>query len=232
MLSAKPITIICGHFGVGKSNVAVNLALHTVKHDSVDLTFADLDIVNPYFRSADSEKLLTEHGIRCLLPDFANTNVDIPSLPSNIYSLFERHQTGGKVIMDIGGDNGAIVLGMFSEKIRAIGYDMIYVVSCYRPLTQEPEDAVSIMREIEGISRLRCTAIWNNSSIGPETTEQDVIDSISYAEKVASIAALPLLGTSYYDALLPDLSENIKSTSYANHFLFPMRDVTRHLYNR
>lgn len=232
MMLAQPITIICGHFGVGKSNVAVNLALHMAQSGVSDLTFADLDIVNPYFRSADSENLLTEHGIRCLLPDFANTNVDIPSLPANIYSLFERHQTGGKVIMDIGGDNGAIVLGMFSERIRSIGYDMIYVVSCYRPLTREAEESVAIMREIEGMSRLRCTAIWNNSSIGPETTEKDVIDSISYAENVAALTSLPLLGTSYYDELLPQFSENIKKTVFASHPLFPMRDVTRHLYNR
>ena len=45
----KRITILCGHYGTGKTNVAVNLALAMAK-TSEKVTVADLDIVNPYFR--------------------------------------------------------------------------------------------------------------------------------------------------------------------------------------
>ena len=227
MLS-KPIRIIAGHFGAGKSNVAVNLAVQTAETVS-DTTFADLDIVNPYFRSADAKELLECCGIRCVIPDFANTNVDVPSLPANIYSLFE-HGKDAVVFLDVGGDNGAVVLGAFASRIAEIGYDMLYVTSMYRPLTADAEDAVAIMREIEVMSRLRCTAVLNNSSIGAETTAEDVIASVPYARKVAALAGLPYLGTAYYEALLPDLPEKMKAAGHADEPLFPMRDVTRHLY--
>ena len=224
----KPIRIIAGHFGAGKSNVAVNLALRAAE-TSRDVTFADLDIVNPYFRSADAKELLEERGIACVIPDFANTNVDVPSLPANIYSLFE-HGQNGVVFIDVGGDNGAVVLGAFASQIAEIGYDMLYVTSMYRPLTEQPEDALQIMREIETMSRLRCTAVLNNSSIGSETTADDVVASVPYARRVAGLAGLPYLGTAYYEALLPDLPAKMKDAGFADEPLFPMRDVTRHLY--
>ncbi len=227
MLS-RPIRIICGHFGAGKSNVAVNLAADETKR-CPDVTFADLDIVNPYFRSADAKELMESIGIKCVIPDFANTNVDVPSLPANIYSLFE-HGPDAVVFLDVGGDNGAVVLGAFASRITEIGYDMLYVTSMYRPLTEKPEDSVEIMREIEMMSRLRCTAVLNNSSIGAETTADDVVASVPYARRVAELAGLPYLGTAYYEALLPDLPAKMKDAGFTDEPLFPMRDVTRHLY--
>ena len=224
----KPIRIIAGHFGAGKSNVAVNLALRAAE-TSADVTFADLDIVNPYFRSADAKDLLESRGIGCVIPDFANTNVDVPSLPSHIYSLFE-HGQNGIVFLDVGGDNGAVVLGAFAARIAEIGYDMLYVTSMYRPLTEQPEDAVEIMREIEMMSRLRCTAVLNNSSIGVETVAEDVVASVPYARRVAKLAGLPYLGTAYYEELLSDLPEKMTAAGFADEPLFPMRDVTRRLY--
>ncbi|MCQ2424454.1 MAG: hypothetical protein MJ088_06135, partial [Clostridia bacterium] len=111
-----------------------------------------------------------------------------------------------------------------------IGYDMLCVTSMYRPLTEKPEDSVEIMREIEMMSRLRCTAVLNNSSIGAETTADDVVASVPYARRVAELAGLPYLGTAYYEALLPDLPAKMKDAGFTDEPLFPMRDVTRHLY--
>lgn len=227
MLS-RPIRIICGHFGAGKSNVAVNLAAAETGR-CPDVTFADLDIVNPYFRSADAKDMMESIGIKCVIPDFANTNVDVPSLPANVYSLFE-HGPDAVVFLDVGGDNGAVVLGAFASRIAEIGYDMLYVTSMYRPLTEQPEDAVEIMREIEMMSRLRCTAVLNNSSIGVETVAEDVVASVPYARRVAKLAGLPYLGTAYYEELRSDLPEKMTAAGFADEPLFPMRDVTRRLY--
>ena len=111
------IVIVTGHFGSGKTNVAVNLAARLAKAGK-KVAIADLDIVNPYFRTADDTELLSELGVRCIIPEFANSNVDIPSIPSEINAVFEGTAQDDVCILDVGGDDsGAVALGMFAERI-------------------------------------------------------------------------------------------------------------------
>lgn len=182
--------IITGHFGSGKTNVAVNLALH-LKRGGSGVTIADMDIVNPYFRTADAVKILAEAGVRCVIPRFAGTNADVPVLPAEIYSMFADPLSYG--IFDVGGDDsGAAALGMFSHSFTDGGYEMLYVCSMYRPLTASPSDAAVLMREIEARSRLRCTAVVNNSNLGEESDEENFFASFGWAGEVSRLCGLPL----------------------------------------
>ena len=222
-IGRNKITIVCGHYGSGKTNVAVNLALqYKSTHPETDVALADVDIVNPYFRAADAREDLTAAGVRPIIPAFANSNVDIPSLPPELYSLF-REDTNTVSFIDVGGDDGAVALGMYAEQIQAVGYDMLYVVSCYRPLTEKPEEAADLMRIIESASHLRCTGIVNNSSIGAETTEEEIRASLPYAHTCAEACGIPLCFTSYYEALLPGLK-------IPGETLFPMKNVTKQMF--
>lgn len=223
MQKDKKITIVCGHYGSGKTNVAVNLALwYKSAHPKKDVALADVDIVNPYFRAADAAKQLSDAGVRPIIPAFANSNVDIPSLPPELYSLF-REDTVTVSFIDVGGDDGAVALGMYAEQIQKVGYEMLYVVSCYRPLTEDPAEAAALMRVIEEASHLKCTGIVNNSSIGADTTEKEIADSIPYAHACEEACGIPLRFTSYYEALLPDLK-------IPGEPLFPMKNVTKQMF--
>ena len=207
----KRITILCGHYGTGKTNVAVNTAL-TMAKTSDKVTIADLDIVNPYFRTLDSAADLNAAGIRMICSRFANSNVDIPSLPPDLYAITD--DKSHRVVIDVGGDDsGAMVLGRLAPAITAEdSYDMWLVVNCYRPMTPDVPSTVEVMGEIEAASKLRFTGIVNNSNLGVETTPQDVLDSVAYATALAQAANLPLVATtvdeSLYNALngqIPDL---------------------------
>ncbi len=191
----KRIIIIAGHYGAGKTNVATSLALRIKAEDPQrKVTLIDLDTVNPYFRAADSADELESSGIRAIIPEFANTNVDLPTLPPEIASVFLSNETA---IFDVGGDDGATALGVYESDIKRVGYEMLYVINMYRPLTETPEDAIAVMREIESYSRLSFTGIINNSNLGAETDADTVTDSIGYADKVAELAELPLKYTSF-----------------------------------
>lgn len=207
----KRITILCGHYGTGKTNVAVNLALAMAK-ESENVTVADLDIVNPYFRTLDSAAAFEEAGIHLICSRFANTNVDLPSLPPNLYAITDDKSR--RVVIDVGGDDsGAMVLGRLAPAITAENsYEMYLVVNRYRPLTPDVPSTVEVMGEIEAASRLRFTGIVNNSNLGAETTADDVLDSVAYATALAQAADLPLVATtvdeSLYNVLegqIPDL---------------------------
>lgn len=226
------ICIVCGHYGSGKTNVAVNLALADKKRNpQKTVAIADLDIVNPYFRSADAADMLSLQGVIPLVPPLANSNVDIPSMPPALTSYFGLPENGGKTAyLDVGGDDGAVVLGMYAGAIATSPYEMLYVVSMYRPLTANPCDAAELMREIEGLSHLRCTGLINNSSIGEETTAQDVLDSVSWAKECAELCALPLICHTYREDLLPHLPTVFADSGYGDEMLFAMKNATKRLY--
>lgn len=224
------LNIVCGHYGSGKTNLSVNLALVAKeKHPHEAVRIADIDIVNPYFRTADAASMLEEHGIEVLIPPFANSNVDIPSLPPRLVSLFDASGSGYSFI-DVGGDDGSIALGMYSNAIERASYDMIYVINAYRPMIADPRDAYECMLEIEAASRLRCTKIVNNSSLGVETTAEDVLESVEYAKQCAEICGLPLLCHSYCPAYAPNVPQVFKEASYADEPLFPIQNATKRLY--
>ncbi len=191
MNDCKRLTLFAGHYGSGKTNIAVNYALR-LAGEGKKVCIADLDIVNPYFRTKDSVRELGEAGIRLISPQYANSNVDLPALPAESYSLVQDRSTYG--IMDIGGDDrGAYALGRFAEMIREEGdYRMAFVLNCYRPLTSTVEDAVEIMREIEAAAGLAFTCIVNNSNLGAETTAETVLGSLDFASRLGDETGLPV----------------------------------------
>jgi len=183
------LTIICGHYGSGKTNFAINYAIDKAR-DGRKVVLADMDIVNPYFTSSEYSDILKDRGVTVISPTFAFTNVDVPALPASMGSIFDSDDD---VIVDAGGDDaGATVLGRFSGKAREKGYEMLYVTNMYRPFTSDPDDSVGILRDIEDTCGLKATAVVNNSHLKGLTTLSTIIDSIGYAKEVSSKAGIPL----------------------------------------
>ena len=187
----KRLTLFAGHYGSGKTNIAVNYAMALAK-EGKKVCIADLDIVNPYFRTADSARELEEAGVHLICPQFANTNVDLPALPAEAYRLVTDKRSYG--IMDIGGDDrGAYALGRYVPAIVAENnYRMVFVANSCRPLTRTPEEALEVMKEIEAACGLEFTCILGNTNLGTETTAQTVLSSVPYMEKLSQISGLPI----------------------------------------
>lgn len=204
-MDKKEIIVITGHYGSGKTNFAVNLALKEAKSGK-SCTVIDLDIVNPYFRTADFEQLFSENGIILRAPLYANSNLDIPALNIDLRSITDKTDC---VIIDVGGDDeGAKALGRFTDEISEVGYEMLYVINKYRYLTKEPEEALELMYEIERASGLKCTGIVNNSNLGVETTTETVRAGLDYAKNVSDTAKLPLYATAAKQEVIPAEAEN------------------------
>ena len=206
----KRITIVCGHYGSGKTNVALNMA-YEQKERGKDVSIADLDIVNPYFRTKDSIDELNRRGINLICSDYAGTNLDIPALPDEMYSITDnKHKS---FVLDIGGDDrGALALGRLAPAIiKENNYSMIAIINMYRPLTRDTDSTVEVLREIEYAGGINFTAIINNSNLGADTTAQDVIASLPYAEKISKTMNLPVIATSVNEKLKNELSGKISN---------------------
>lgn len=208
MKDFKRLTLLCGHYGSGKTNVAVNLAFFLKKQYN-NLVVADLDIVNPYFRTKDSLQDFKANGIELICSEYANTNVDIPALPADMYRLTTDKTL--TAIIDVGGDDrGAYALGRLVPEIKAEdNYGMLMVINGYRPLTPDTESTLEVMREIETACGLKFTGLVNNSNIGEETTAQNVINSMVYANNVSKASNLPIVMTTVKKELYDELKDKI-----------------------
>ncbi|MCL1823462.1 MAG: cobalamin biosynthesis protein CobQ [Oscillospiraceae bacterium] len=196
-MNLNKIIIITGHYGSGKTNISANLALKLAEQGQVSVV--DLDIVNPYFRTADFKKLFAAHNINLVASKYANSSLDIPALGFDLSGVIK---SADYIIIDVGGDDeGAKALGRYSEMLKAHKYDMFYVINKYRYLTQEADDALALLHEIEAASGLKCTGIINNSNLGVETTASVIETSLPYAREIAEKAGVRFVFTAGNKAL-------------------------------
>ena len=201
----KRITLFAGHYGSGKTNIAVNYALY-LKESSDRVSIADLDIVNPYFRTKDSEAFLESKGIHLISSEYANSNVDVPALPAEAYAIIDDESV--QAVIDVGGDDrGALALGRYAPAIlKQNDYEMLLVINKFRPLTPDCASTIGVMREIETAAGMKFTGIINNSNLGDETTAEDIFGSLAYAEEIAKASGLPIKMTTVKE----DLYESVK----------------------
>jgi hypothetical protein len=204
--SKKRIIIITGHYGSGKTNLAVNLALDAEKSGE-HFCLVDLDIVNPYFRAADSTAVLEDAGVDVIAPTYAGSNLDIPALPPRINAVFDDKTS--RAILDVGGDDaGAAALGRYAKIIiNENDFDHFYVINSRRVLTQTPENAVQIMREIEYAGHVPVTGLVNNTNLGHDTDAGIIRESIAFAQEVSRLSALPIIFTAVKENIADELSD-------------------------
>lgn len=187
--------IMAGHYGSGKTHLAVNMAL-SLRRAAARVVVADLDIVNPYYRTKDAEALLRAADISLISSAFAGSNLEVPSIAAAAEMIFDTPEL--YAVADVGGDDrGALALGRYAAKIRAHGAcRVLFVVNCYRPMTATVEAALEIQREIEAAGKVTFDGLVNNANIGPDTTPETVLASLPFMESLSARSGLPVFMTS------------------------------------
>ena len=187
------IVIFAGHYGSGKSEIAVQYA-RLMAASARRVLLADMDIVNPFFRSLDARTLLQSDGVHVVAPLFANTNVDVPALVPEIASALQDSKT--LVVLDVGGDgDGARVLGRYHRDIGQTELAMVFVFNASRPMTRTAQTASLQMEEIAFASRQRFTHILNNTHLLDETEPGLVVSGEEEALRLSALCGLPLAGS-------------------------------------
>ena len=206
-MDSKRITVFMGHYGSGKTFVAVNYAIMLARKN-LPVSIYDLDIVNPYFRTVDALEKLKKEGVELIVSPFAETNVDIPAMNSASYKMLD--DLNRYAVADIGGDDrGALALGRFNQRIKEEdNYDALWVVNKFRPETRDIKGALEIKEEIERTGKLPFTAIVNNANLGINTTEEDILSGLEFTKELSLITGLPIKFTSVREDLI---TENLKN---------------------
>lgn len=199
----KRIVIITGHYGSGKTEFAVNYTIK-MKEQFEHVTLADLDIVNPYFRSRDKKLFLEEQGINVVDSSIKNTTLELPALPAEIMGIIQNNQM--KTVLDVGGDPvGARVLARFSEQIKNHDYDLFYVINGNRPETRKKEGVIKYLRAIEKTSGLKVSGLINNTHLLKNTSVQDVKFGHELTKEVSWETDIPIR----YEAAIKNIADKI-----------------------
>ena len=182
---------VVGHFGSGKTEFAVNLAL-ALRREREAVALADLDVVDPYFRSRECEPLLTERGIRLISSANNCRDADLPSMPAEVNVLLDNPGLTG--VLDIGGDpSGARVLARYRRGLGASGAALLCVINQSRPLSDTAERCIDYIRAIEQACGMGVTALVNNTHCCHLTEVEDVLSGAAMAREVSEKTGIPIL---------------------------------------
>ncbi|MCX7747266.1 MAG: hypothetical protein N2645_10300 [Clostridia bacterium] len=186
----KRISIFTGHFGSGKTEVAVNYAIRLAS-EGKQTAIVDFDIVNPFFRTADVKEELENLNIKVITPLFANTNVDVPAIPPEVSMLFEKKEYF--VVFDVGGDDlGAKVLSRYREEILDDIFELFFVINTKRPMTDTVSKIEEMIRDIELSSRLQITKLINNTNLLAHTRVEDILEGQKLVQAVSERTNIPV----------------------------------------
>ena len=206
------INIFVGHFGSGKTEMAVNYAMMKAKSGK-KVTIVDCDIVNTYFRTLDAKDELEKAGVKVIAPLFANSNLEMQMLPPDVLSVFEDKER--EIVFDVGGDeDGAVVLGSYRHLFEREGYRMFFVINARRPLTANDEDTIEYMIDIEKASRLTITNLVNNTNLAGETEIEDILFGDDVVKKIADRTHIDYTYVGVADGLEKKLPENLRDTAF------------------
>ena len=208
------LSIVIGAYGSGKSEIAVNMSLAQRKaFPDRRLLIADLDIINPFYRSSDCAPALEKAGIRVISPLYAGSNVDAPVIPADIFAVFDDESYTG--VFDIGGeDMGATVLGSIRKRIENADTQILMAVNTLRPFTSDPAQIAEMTAILSEAAGFKIDGYLHNTNLLDETTPELIAEGERIMDETSKITGVPVVATCFMEGLqIPEIK---------GHEVFPM----------
>ena len=208
------LSIVIGAYGSGKSEIAVNMSLAQRKAwPEKHLLIADMDIINPFYRSSDCAPALEKAGIRVISPMYAGSNVDAPVIPADIFSIFDDETYTG--VFDIGGeDMGATVLGSMRKRIENTDSQILMAVNTLRPFTSDPGQIAEMTAILSEAAGFKIDGYLHNTNLLDETTPAQIEEGERIMEEASKLTGVPVVATCFM--------EDIEIPEIKGHETFPM----------
>lgn len=204
-LSGSRIKAVVGHYGSGKTEISLNMALNIRKHYA-QTALADMDIVNPFFRSAEQQDLLIANGVEPIHSALALSAADIPALPAEFLSVFARPEL--RCVLDVGGDDaGAAALGAYKPQLDACHAEVYYVVNPFRPRSSTREQVLEMLAKVQVRARRAITGFILNANLGAQTTPEDLLHGRAFLEEISQECGLPIVAEAGMADVLKEVEE-------------------------
>ncbi|AHM57133.1 ATP/GTP-binding protein [Peptoclostridium acidaminophilum DSM 3953] len=205
----KRVRIITGHYGSGKTEFAVNYVIRLREMVEGQVAIADLDVVNPYFRTREKKELLEAKGIQVIDSSINGRCVDVPALSPAIVAPL-RNSTYNYVV-DLGGDHvGSRAFARFVGDLDKTDYDLFFVINANREETTTPEGVLEHIGKIEYTTGIKVTGLINNTHLVRETTVEDVLKGQELAKEVSKALNIPIRYISCMEHIAKELPEGLE----------------------
>lgn len=204
-LELSGIVVIVGAYGSGKTEIAINLAVH-MNRKGMAVRLADLDLVNPYFRTREARHALNRLGIDVVLPPAQYMQADLPILTPAVSGMLR--DPSGLTLLDVGGDDvGATVLAALADAMAGKTPQVLQVINPNRPYTDTIGGCLKIREAIEAKAKMAITGIIGNANFIEKTRENDILTGYEFSKKVAEAGKIPLAFITTPAALLTRLDK-------------------------
>ena len=201
------VTIICGHYGAGKTTFSINYAIYLKNKTDKQIYIADLDVVNPYFRSREHAQNLKDKDIKIIGSYLPQSGSDLPAVSAEVYSIFNNKDIIG--IVDMGGNSvGSLSFATFRECVQTDETDVFFVLNANRKENSTFELALGHLISIEAALALNVTGIVNNTHLMNDTALEDIIKGEDIAEKLSKEKNIEVVCSCVNDNLI---KQNIKT---------------------
>jgi len=202
-INLNGLVVIVGNYGSGKTEVSINLAVNR-KRAGLNVSIADLDLVNPYFRTREARTTLTDLGIKVILPPEQYLQADLPVLSPTIGGMIR--DCGDFMILDVGGDDaGATVLAALADAFGGKRVHMLQVINPSRPQTSTVSGCLTMRNEIEKAAQMTITGLIGNANLIDETRAEDIYSGYEFVQSVSQESGLPLEFITVSQELLPKI---------------------------
>ncbi len=226
----KEYWVLLGAFGSGKSELALNMAIHAAK--SGPCTLVDLDVINPYFRTSERADVLEPAGVELIMPPYALEKIEIMSLSARVYAAFTPGE--GSVFFDIGGDHvGSIALGQYKphfQKVPKENLHVLFIVNPMRPTAADLESAYATLEKIRFVSRLDVTGIVNNANLAGETDHTHLVEGYELVKALSIRTGIPVWGTCGVPKVLDDFNAYAKEHGLDEQYIGVRQPITVYMH--
>ncbi|MBR6040202.1 MAG: hypothetical protein IKP38_06975 [Clostridia bacterium] len=226
----KEYWVLLGAFGSGKSELALNMAIHAAK--SGPCTLVDLDVINPYFRTSERADVLEPAGVELIMPPYALEKIEIMSLSARVYAAFTPGE--GSVFFDIGGDHvGSIALGQYKphfQKVPKENLHVLFIVNPMRPTAADLESAYATLEKIRFVSRLDVTGIVNNANLAGETDHTHLVEGYELVKALSLRTGIPVWGTCGVPKVLDDFNAYAKEHGLDEQYIGVRQPITVYMH--
>ncbi len=211
----KRVTVIAGHYGSGKTEFAVNLALRLKEQIDLEkrcerVALLDMDIANPYFRSRERQKTLEAVGVEVIYNTFGfDITEDLPAITAAVRGPLENRAY--HVVVDVGGnDSGARILKQFGKYLVGDDVELLCVLNGNRMETDTVSGMMEHLESIQVETGLKFHGIINNTHMLTETTAEDVVKGNVLCEEVSEKLGIPVVWNTCHEDLLDQVNlENV-----------------------
>lgn len=200
--------VFVGEAGSGKSELSLNFgrALHAWSGERI--SFFDMDMTKPLFRSRECKDALNEYGVDV---EYEAQYYDAPTVVGGVGVAMRDKKR--YTILDVGGDHiGARSIGRFHKELKRDDTLIFYVLNPFRVWSYDMDHILETLGKIVGVAHLKEENLRfvNNPNMGVGTTAELFNQGTEKIKEILN-GAVPISFSGVKEELVDEVKDSLST---------------------